>query len=65
MTEASSTPMRAWSCRAGSVIAMSTMKSEMVKPIPDSAAPPATRRSVSPGASSPRPGALHEPRRAR
>ena len=32
---------------------MSTMKSEMVKPIPDSAAPPAIRRNVSPGASSP------------
>ena len=47
--------MRAWSCRAGSVIAMSTMKSEMVKPIPDSAAPPAIRRSVSPGASCPIP----------
>ena len=32
------------------------MKSEMVKPIPDSAAPPAIRRSVSPGASSPHAG---------
>ena len=51
MTEATRTPTRAWSCRVGSAIAMSTMKSEMVKPIPDSAAPPATRRNVSPGAS--------------
>ena len=55
MTEAIRTPTRAWSCRVGSAIAMSTMKSEMVKPIPDNAAPPATRRNVSPGASCPRP----------
>ncbi len=34
---------------------MSMMKSEMVKPIPDSAAPPAIRRSVRPGASWPQP----------
>ena len=31
------------------------MKSEMVKPIPDNAAPPAIRRNVSPGASCPTP----------
>ena len=55
MTEAASTPMRAWSWRLGSVMAMSTMNREMVKPIPDSAAPPAIRRRVSPGASSPSP----------
>ena len=54
-TDATSTPMRAWSWRPGSSIAISTMKSEMVKPIPDSAAPPVTRRSVRPGASSPMP----------
>ena len=48
---------------AGSEIAMSTMNSEMVKPIPDSAAPPAIRRSVSPGASSPSPVRAHEPGR--
>ncbi len=34
---------------------MSTMNSEMVKPIPDNAAPPAIRRNVSPGASCPAP----------
>ena len=34
---------------------MSTMNSEMVKPIPDSAAPPAMRRSVSPGTRTPSP----------
>ena len=63
MTDAAMTPMRAWSCRAGSLIAMSTMKSEMVKPIPDSAAPPATRRSRSPGRQLAEARAAHQPRR--
>ncbi len=54
-SEATSTPTRARSWLTGSVMAMSTMNSEMVNPIPDSAAPPATRRSVRPGASAPRP----------
>ena len=64
-TDATRTPIRAWSCRAGSAIAMSTMKSEMVKPIPDNAAPPATRRKRQPRRQLPHAGALHEPCRAR
>ena len=40
------------------------MNSEMVNPIPDSAAPPATRRSVRPGASCADPGGAHEGGRA-
>ena len=44
----------------GSVIAMSTMNSEMVNPMPDSAAPPATRRNVSPGARLTDAGGAHQ-----
>ena len=36
-------------------MAMSTISSEIVKPMPDSAAPPVTRPMVSPGASLPSP----------
>ena len=42
---------------------MSMMKSAMVKPIPDSAAPPATRRSVRPGRQLAEPRPLHQARR--
>ena len=56
--------MRAWSCRAGSLIATSTMKSEIVKPIPDRAAPPATRRSRKSRRQQPDAACAHEPRRA-
>ena len=54
MTDAASTPTRASFCAAGSSIARSTMNSEIVKPMPHSAAPPAMRSSVSPGPNSPR-----------
>ena len=55
MTDAASTPTRAWFCAAGSSIARSTMNSEIVKPMPHSAAPPAMRSSVRPGPNSPTP----------
>ena len=53
MTDAASTPTRASFCAIGSSIARSTMNSEIVKPMPHSAAPPAMRSRVRPGPNSP------------
>ncbi len=47
--------MRAMSWVCGSSIARGTRNSEIVKPMPDSAAPPAIRVIPSPGASTPLP----------
>ncbi len=52
-TDADSTPTRAWFCTAGSSIARSTMNRAIVKPMPHSAPPPASRSSVRPGPRSP------------